>query len=92
MVIGVNHGGLDPQHHDIISNASCTTNCVVPMAKVLHETFGLVKGLMTTIHAYTGDQMLLDAPALGPAPGPFGGVQHHSVEHGRRAHRGCRHP
>jgi glyceraldehyde 3-phosphate dehydrogenase (phosphorylating) len=62
VVIGVNHGAYDPQHHDIISNASCTTNCVVPMAKVLHETFGLVKGLMTTIHAYTGDQMLLDAP------------------------------
>ncbi len=62
VVIGVNHGDYDPQHHDIISNASCTTNCVVPMAKVLHDTFGLVKGLMTTIHAYTGDQMLLDAP------------------------------
>ena len=62
VVIGVNHGAYDPQHHDIISNASCTTNCVVPMAKVLHDTFGLVKGLMTTIHAYTGDQMLLDAP------------------------------
>jgi len=62
VVIGVNHGAYDPQHHDIISNASCTTNCVVPMAKVLHDTFGLVKGLMTTIHAYTGDQVLLDAP------------------------------
>ncbi|HUK70859.1 MAG TPA: type I glyceraldehyde-3-phosphate dehydrogenase [Streptosporangiaceae bacterium] len=62
VVMGVNDGEYDPQRHDIISNASCTTNCVVPMAKVLHDSFGLVKGFMTTIHAYTGDQMLLDGP------------------------------
>jgi glyceraldehyde 3-phosphate dehydrogenase len=62
VVVGVNDNDYDPQHHDVISNASCTTNCVVPMAKVLHESFGLVKGFMTTIHAYTGDQMLLDGP------------------------------
>jgi glyceraldehyde 3-phosphate dehydrogenase len=62
VVVGVNDGDYDPQRHDVISAASCTTNCVVPMVKVLHESFGLVKGLMTTIHAYTGDQMLLDGP------------------------------
>jgi len=62
VVMGVNQSAYDPQRHDIISNASCTTNCVAPMAKVLHDEFGLVRGFMTTIHAYTGDQMLLDAP------------------------------
>jgi glyceraldehyde 3-phosphate dehydrogenase len=62
VVIGVNDGEYDPQRHDVISNASCTTNCVAPMAKVLNDAFGLVQGLMTTIHAYTGDQMLLDGP------------------------------
>jgi glyceraldehyde 3-phosphate dehydrogenase (phosphorylating) len=62
VVVGVNDGEYDPQLHDVISCASCTTNCVVPMAKVLHDAFGLEKGFMTTIHAYTGDQMLLDGP------------------------------
>jgi glyceraldehyde 3-phosphate dehydrogenase len=62
VVVGVNDAEYDPQRHDVISAASCTTNCVVPMAKVLHDTFGLVQGFMTTIHAYTGDQMLLDGP------------------------------
>ena len=62
VVIGVNDGDYDPQRHDVISNASCTTNCVAPMAKVLNDSFGLEHGLMTTIHAYTGDQMLLDGP------------------------------
>jgi glyceraldehyde 3-phosphate dehydrogenase len=62
VVIGVNDSEYDPQRHDVISNASCTTNCVAPMAKVLNDSFGLTQGLMTTIHAYTGDQMLLDGP------------------------------
>jgi glyceraldehyde 3-phosphate dehydrogenase len=62
VVMGINDGDYDPARHDVISNASCTTNCVAPMAKVLHDSFGLVQGLMTTIHAYTGDQMLLDGP------------------------------
>ncbi len=62
VVMGVNHTGYDPDAHHIISNASCTTNCLGPMAKVLHEEFGIVKGLMTTIHAYTQDQNLQDAP------------------------------
>ena len=62
VVVGVNDSAYDPQRHHVISAASCTTNCVVPMAKVLHDTFGLARGFMTTIHAYTGDQMLLDGP------------------------------
>jgi glyceraldehyde 3-phosphate dehydrogenase len=62
VVVGVNDSEYDPQRHDVISCASCTTNCVVPMVKVLHDTFGLVQGFMTTVHAYTGDQMLLDGP------------------------------
>jgi glyceraldehyde 3-phosphate dehydrogenase len=62
VVVGVNDSDYDPQRHDVISNASCTTNCVAPMAKVLHDSFGLVSGFMTTVHAYTGDQMLLDGP------------------------------
>ncbi|HEX3924862.1 MAG TPA: type I glyceraldehyde-3-phosphate dehydrogenase [Streptosporangiaceae bacterium] len=62
IVMGVNDGAYDPAAHDIISNASCTTNCVAPMAKVLHDSFGLAKGFMTTIHAYTNDQVILDFP------------------------------
>lgn len=62
IVMGVNDDKYDPANHEIISNASCTTNCVAPMAKVLLENFGIVKGLMTTIHAYTQDQNLQDGP------------------------------
>ncbi len=62
IVMGVNHTSYDANAHSIISNASCTTNCLGPMTKVLHEEFGIVKGLMTTIHAYTQDQNLQDAP------------------------------
>ncbi|MEO3777903.1 type I glyceraldehyde-3-phosphate dehydrogenase [Micromonospora sp. B11E3] len=62
VVMGVNHDQYDPAKHTIISNASCTTNCLAPMAKVLHDTFGIERGLMTTIHAYTQDQNLQDAP------------------------------
>lgn len=62
VVMGVNHESYDPANHHIISNASCTTNCLAPLAKVLHDTFGIEKGLMTTIHAYTQDQNLQDAP------------------------------
>ncbi len=61
-VVGVNHTEYDPAAHTIISNASCTTNCLAPMAKVLDEAFGIERGLMTTIHAYTGDQNLQDGP------------------------------
>jgi glyceraldehyde 3-phosphate dehydrogenase len=62
VVMGVNDGAYDPATHHIISNASCTTNCVAPLAKVLMNSFGIVKGLMTTIHAYTNDQVILDFP------------------------------
>jgi glyceraldehyde 3-phosphate dehydrogenase len=62
IVMGVNDGAYDPANHHIISNASCTTNCLAPMAKVLDEGLGIVKGLMTTIHAYTQDQNLQDGP------------------------------
>ena len=61
-VIGVNEQDYDPKNHDIISNASCTTNCLAPLAKVLNDEFGIVRGLMTTIHAYTADQNLQDGP------------------------------
>jgi glyceraldehyde 3-phosphate dehydrogenase len=62
LVVGVNHTNYDPAKHFIISNASCTTNCLAPVAKVLDESFGIVKGWMTTVHAYTNDQNLLDLP------------------------------
>jgi glyceraldehyde 3-phosphate dehydrogenase len=62
LVLGVNADKYDPKTHHIISNASCTTNCLAPMAKVLHEAFGIKKGWMTTIHSYTNDQQLLDLP------------------------------
>jgi len=62
IVMGVNDDAYDPAQHNVISNASCTTNCVVPMAKVLDDAFGIDRGLMTTVHAYTGDQNLHDGP------------------------------
>ena len=62
IVMGVNHNKYDPKTHTIISNASCTTNCLGPVAKVLHERFGIVKGQMTTVHSYTNDQKILDLP------------------------------
>jgi glyceraldehyde 3-phosphate dehydrogenase len=60
--VGINHTTFDPSKHRIISNASCTTNCLAPIAKVLHETFGIVKGHMVTVHSYTNDQNILDLP------------------------------
>ncbi len=62
VVLGVNEEKYDPARHQIISNASCTTNCLAPLAKVIHQTFGIKKGWMTTIHSYTNDQQLLDLP------------------------------
>ncbi|MCK4409307.1 MAG: type I glyceraldehyde-3-phosphate dehydrogenase [Candidatus Eisenbacteria sp.] len=62
IVMGVNDQDYDPASHHIISTASCTTNCAAPLIKVLHESFGVVKGIMTTVHAYTNDQMILDFP------------------------------
>lgn len=61
IVYGVNHESYNPSQHKIVSNASCTTNCLAPVAKILHETFGIEKGLMTTVHSYTNDQRILDA-------------------------------
>jgi len=61
-VMGVNHDAFDPTKHKVISNASCTTNCFVPMVKVLDDAFGIEQGFMTTVHAYTGDQQLVDGP------------------------------
>jgi glyceraldehyde 3-phosphate dehydrogenase len=72
IVMGVNDDRYDPERHHVISNASCTTNCVAPMAKVLADSFGIVKGLMTTIHAYTSDQVLQD-------------FQHRDLRRGRAA-------
>jgi glyceraldehyde 3-phosphate dehydrogenase len=66
IVLGANEGTYDPSAHDVVSMASCTTNSVVPMAKVLHDAFGITQGLMTTIHAYTGDQNIHDAPHRDP--------------------------
>ncbi len=62
VVMGVNHKGYDPNKHNVISNASCTTNCFVPLAHVLHNSYGIERGMMTTIHAYTADQKLQDLP------------------------------
>jgi glyceraldehyde 3-phosphate dehydrogenase len=62
LVMGVNDGAYDPKHHRIVSNASCTTNCVTPLAKVLHDAFGIERGFMTTVHAYTPSQPVLDTP------------------------------
>jgi glyceraldehyde 3-phosphate dehydrogenase len=62
LVYGVNHTAYDPAKHHIVSNASCTTNCLAPMAKIVHETAGIVRGQMTTIHSYTNDQRILDQP------------------------------
>lgn len=62
IVLGVNEEKYDPQNHHVISNASCTTNCLAPLAKVLHDHFGIRRGLMTTVHAFTNDQQILDLP------------------------------
>ena len=70
VALGVNFDTYDPDSHHIISNASCTTNCLAPLAKALHEAVGIEHGLMTTIHAYTADQRLQDMPHCRPAPRP----------------------
>lgn len=66
-VMGVNHTDFDPARHSIVSNASCTTNCLAPVARVLHDGVGIASGLMTTVHAYTGDQRLVDGNHKDPA-------------------------
>ena len=92
LVLGVNDDAYDPEHHHILTNASCTTNCLAPVAMILHETVGIRHGLMTTIHAYTADQNLHDAPhkdlrrarAAAPEPDPH--------VHRRREGARARHP
>jgi glyceraldehyde 3-phosphate dehydrogenase len=74
IVLGVNDQIYDPARHRVISNASCTTNCVAPMVKVLHDAFGVERGFMTTVHAYTNDQNLLDAPHRDPRRARAGAV------------------
>ena len=66
IVLGVNEGAYDPAEHDIISNASCTTNCLAPVAKVMLDTFGIRRGMMTTVHSFTNDQVVLDGPHKDP--------------------------
>ncbi len=66
IVLGVNEGDYDPVNHVVLSNASCTTNCLAPAAKVVHDRWGIVKGLMTTVHSYTSDQRLVDLPHKDP--------------------------
>ena len=80
IVMGVNHDQYDPANHHVISNASCTTNCLVPVVKVIRDAFGFERGFMTTIHSYTNDQKILDLPhkdlrrARAAAPGPGSGA------------------
>ena len=83
-VMGVNHEDYDPANHHVISNASCTTNCLAPMAKALSDELGIVKGLMTTIHAYTSGPEPARRPAQGPAPRPRRRAVDHPDEHRRR--------
>ena len=104
IVMGVNDDKYDPKKHTVVSNASCTTNCLAPVAKVLVDTFGIVKGLMTTIHSYTNDQKILDLPHADTAARPRRGPVHDPDLHRRReGHlprdaraegqaRRCRHP
>ena len=82
-MLGVNDADYDPARHDVISNASCTTNCVAPMVKVLNDAFGVARGFMTTVHAYTGDQMLLDGPHKDLRRARSGRGQHRA-DHDRR--------
>jgi glyceraldehyde 3-phosphate dehydrogenase len=74
IVLGVNEKTYDPTRHHVISNASCTTNCVAPMVKVLHDSFGVERGYMTTVHAYTNDQNILDGPHKDPRRARSAGV------------------
>ena len=74
IVLGVNHDQFDPSRHRVVSNASCTTNCLAPMIKVLDERFGVQQGFITTVHAYTGDQMLVDGPHKDPRRARAAGV------------------
>src|SRR5271169_2077041 len=82
IVLGVNDSAYDPKKHNIISNASCTTNCLAPLAKVLDDNFGIQKGSMTTIHSYTNDQNVLDFPAQRSAARARGSHKHNPNNQG----------
>ena len=84
VVLGVNDDAYDPANHHVISNASCTTNCVAPMAKVIDDAFGIQQGFMTTVHAYTNDQIDPGPAAQGSPPGTCRRRQHHPHLHRRR--------
>ena len=84
IVLGVNDNTYDPAKHNIISNASCTTNCLAPVVKVLHEKFGIEKGSMTTIHSYTNDQNVLDFPHKDLRRARAAALEHDPHHHRRR--------
>merc|ERR1712099_165673 len=86
-VVGVNEGDYDPENDVVVSNASCTTNGMASVCKVLDESFGVEYGMMTTTHSYTGDQMILDGRHHDPAPCPCGCLQHRANLH--RCCKGC---
>ena len=90
VVLGVNDDKYDPAKHHIISNASCTTNCLAPMAKVIHERFGIRKGWMTTMHSYTNDQNLLDLPHKDLRRARAAALSMIPDDHRRRARRSAR--
>ncbi len=92
VVLGVNEDKYDAAKHNIISNASCTTNCLAPVVKVLNDTFGIASGIMTTIHSYTNDQVILDTPHKDLRRARAAALSHDSVEHRRRQGPQARHP
>ena len=92
LVLGVNEGTYDPDRHHIVSNASCTTNGLALPAKVIWDSFGIEHGMMTTVHASTNDQNVLDVVPQGPAPGPIGRPEHHPHHHRRGEGAGARDP
>ena len=88
-VYKVNHEDYDPEAHEVVSNASCTTNCIIPMVKVIQDNFGIESGYMTTVHAYTNDQSLLDAAHKDPRRARSAPEQHRPDLHRRGADCGC---
>ncbi len=92
IVMGVNDDKYDPANHNVVSNASCTTNCLAPAAKVVNDNFGIVRALMTTIHAYTNDQKILDLPHSDLRRAQRGCDEHHPDDHRRGQGHRAGHP
>ena len=92
VVLGVNEDAYDPATHDVISNASCTTNCLAPAAKVVHDNWTITRGLMNTIHSYTNDQRVLDVAHADPRRARAAGLEHHPDDDRRREGAVARHP